>query len=482
MLFYRFLNLIITAWQIHVWSTCEKEGKTVNFIYACLLIINVALAAIFFLTEFFLTKDSRTAISMKVLYPYTETPVKILLLCTIASSCDYSGVGDFIMLQNLVRADIMSSYISYAWKSFWPIIITPLNKVLMYVNSIVLYFFRMIRDAIGSALWTIYEWYQSIKFNIDIACCHVYEDDLGVLVIPIGRRIAEIGAKSLDCIFDGVEMTFNTCGVDVERNFDVSCPQIRCSPSFKIVLPSWNPDFYVNLDLHMPDIDIEMPEINIQFHEHYYHGFLQHIKSGRYVHPEGGIGDHRRRLLLGPAVLDPALVFRFHKDGCIEHDASELFWHPDQGHAEAGNKLILHEGGHTRRLEFKLHNDGALENVHSHLFAHVETTDKPYLFLSTIGHKDDTAFRVVPFKKGSERRCLNGHIMRVLFETPDLYKNVVAIECDKCRRTGLGNPVGTPFYHCPLCKFDTCVECPLALTPQQTGLGKPLAPTISNRA
>ena len=119
----------------------------------------------------------------------------------------------------------------------------------------------------------------------------------------------------------------------------------------------------------------------------------------------------------------------------------------------------------------------------SHLFAHVEATGRPYLFLSTIGHQPDAAFRMVPFKKGSERRCLNGHIMRVLFDIPPLYQNVAAIECDKCRRTGLGNPAGTPFYHCPLCKFDTCVECPLALTPQQGGLGKPLiAPTNSNRA
>lgn len=244
------------------------------------------------------------------------------------------------------------------------------------------------------------------------------------------------------------------------------------------MLPKWNPDFYINLDLHMPDLDVEMPDINIEFHEHYYYGFIQHIKTGLYVHPEYGYGNHQTKLLLGPAVPDPALIMKFHKDGCIEHDQSELFWHPDTGHAVPGNKIVLVEGGHVRRLEFKLHNDGALEMIHSHLFVHVEP-GKPYLFLSTIGHQADVAFRIVPFKKGSERRCLNGHIMRVQCEMPAIYENVGSVECDKCRRTGLGKPVGTAFYHCGLCKYDTCVECPLVLTPSQE-LGREVKP--SNRA
>lgn len=486
MLFYRFLNVVIISFQLQAWLTLNKSNEianTVGFIGTCLLFANVILAAIFFLAEFLLTKDSKTVVSLKVIHPYTETPVKILLLFTSASTCVSPHVDEFNTLQQLIRLDLIVSYISYAWKSFWPLILTPLNKGLMYINSLALYMLRITRDAIYGVLLTIYEFYQSLKFNLDIACCHVYEDDMGIMHIPLGRRLADSASRTFDCLFDGVDVTLATCGIDVERNFDVSFPQIRCSPSFKVILPSWNPDFYVNLDLHVPNIDLEMPEINVEFHEHFYYGFLQHIKSGRYVHPDGGTGEHKCKLVLGPAVLDPGLVFRFHKDGCIEHDQSELFWHAEKGHAEPGHKLLLHEGGHTRRLEYKLHNDGALENIHSHLFAHVEATGRPYLFLSTIGHQPDAAFRMVPFKKGSERRCLNGHIMRVLFDIPPLYQNVAAIECDKCRRTGLGNPAGTPFYHCPLCKFDTCVECPLALTPQQGGLGKPLvAPTNSNRA
>ena len=51
---------------------------------------------------------------------------------------------------------------------------------------------------------------------------------------------------------------------------------------------------------------------------------------------------------------------------------------------------------------------------------------------------------------------------RVKLEIPEIYASVATIQCDKCRRSGLGKPKGAPFYHCSLCKYDTCVECPLS--------------------
>jgi len=56
-------------------------------------------------------------------------------------------------------------------------------------------------------------------------------------------------------------------------------------------------------------------------------------------------------------------------------------------------------------------------------------------------------------------------------EIPEIYATVATIQCDKCRRAGLGKPEGAPFYHCALCKYDTCVECPLSLNMNGGGGG-----------
>ena len=153
MLFYRFLNLVIASFQIKLWLSISKSneaGNTVGFVGICLLLANVILAAIFFLVEFLLTKDSRTVSSMNVIHPYTETPVKILLLCIVSSSCVTPYVAEFSTLQQLIRLDVIVSYISYAWKTFWPLIITPLNRGLMYLNSIALYVLRISRGDLFS--------------------------------------------------------------------------------------------------------------------------------------------------------------------------------------------------------------------------------------------------------------------------------------------------------------------------------------------
>jgi hypothetical protein len=190
-------------------------------------------------------------------------------------------------------------------------------------------------------------------------------------------------------------------------------------------------------------------------------GFIQHIKSGLYVYPESGIGEHLDRLLLGPPVKDPHLVFRMHKNGCIEHDETEMFIHIHQGHAVPNSKLVLHEGGHVKFLYFKFWADGSWEHPFSKLFVHPDFTDpKRYLHLSTLGHHEGVAFRFIKYNPAPEKVCLNGHRMRICLQIPEEYSNVLHVECDKCGKLGLGVPEGSPFYHCQKCKYDLCVECP----------------------
>jgi len=134
-------------------------------------------------------------------------------------------------------------------------------------------------------------------------------------------------------------MFVQACGIPTVRR-----PGIMCYMTFnpvEIILPQCDSYGYEGIGGDVEEAPRDTGE--------YFLGFLQHIKSGRYVYPDGGYGAHTSRLLLGPPVPDPAFVFRFHKDGSFEHDQSELFVHPDKGAAEPGNYLILHEGGHVRR-------------------------------------------------------------------------------------------------------------------------------------
>ena len=169
MLFYRGLNLLIASFQVYyvgLLSTSNSIGNTLGLMGQILVWLNLATAGLFFLSELCLSRESRTNVSMKTLYPFTETPLKIILLCTAASTCAAEDVDDFGMLQWLIRTDVIFSYVSYAWKTFWPIIITPVNRILMYINSIFIYILRIIRDLIYSALVWLYEVYQATKVRI----------------------------------------------------------------------------------------------------------------------------------------------------------------------------------------------------------------------------------------------------------------------------------------------------------------------------
>ena len=204
MLFYRFLNLVIASFQIQLWCTLNSSnevGTTVGFVGTCLLFANVILATIFFLAEFLLTKDSRTVLSMKVIHPYTETPVKILLLCILASSCITPYVDEFNTLQQLVRLDVVVSYISYAWKTFWPLIITPLNRGLMYVNSLALYILRITRGNTAYCDHTYYSMYHIFFYAF-------HSSFSSMPILPLSRY-------AVFCAFDYV------------RILQVSCVQYR---------------------------------------------------------------------------------------------------------------------------------------------------------------------------------------------------------------------------------------------------------------
>ena len=151
-------------------SASDSIDGTLGIMGECFVYSNLALAALFFLTELCLSRDSRTNVSMKTLYPYTETPLKIILLCTAASTCAATDLDDFGMLQWLIRTDVVFSYLAYAWKSFWPIIITPVNRLLMYINSIIIYVLRIVRDLIYSLLKSLYDLLQACKVEEKTEC------------------------------------------------------------------------------------------------------------------------------------------------------------------------------------------------------------------------------------------------------------------------------------------------------------------------
>lgn len=435
MLFYRALNVTIVATEIYYLRMLEDNntddsGKAVGIFGFMLLYANFIVALVFLVSEIFFPHDSATLQKVKASYPYTETPLKIALLYSIGVSCAKESNLFFTGLQTYVLLDLVVSYLSYAWKTFWPIIIIPTNKALINVNAAVLYLMRITRGlrvffmpatfstyltlslsrTHTDMIYSFYVWLLDqffwIKFEFDLKCCKIREGE----PVPIGRKISNLCSKTITFTCDGIEFVLQASGIEVERA-DVGCCcwfSIQCTPSLKIILPRYNVNVYEAIE----EAVVPEPPQNLDYNL----GFLQHVKTGRYVHPEGGEGVHHAKLILGPPVQDPAFIFRFHKDGSLEHDQTELFVHPDKGAANPGHNVILHDGGHHKRLAWQLHADGAFEHNLSHLFVHVEEKqgldEKSYLFLSTIGHQDSLAFKMIPFKPGSERRCLNNHIMR----------------------------------------------------------------------
>ena len=153
MLFYRGINLLILSYEFYFLMLMKNnlavESPVVDFIGTIgqsLILANLAVGALFFLVELILSRDSPTLASVKASYPYTETPIKIALLSTIGVS-SWCGELDpnFYALQLLIRTDLVLSYLSYAWRTFWPILIIPINKLLMYINSTLLFIIRLIR-------------------------------------------------------------------------------------------------------------------------------------------------------------------------------------------------------------------------------------------------------------------------------------------------------------------------------------------------
>jgi len=153
MLFYRALTVAIMIAEVYYLQKIQAEStsgpnvlnNTVGVMGNLLLYLNLIAGSIFLLFELFFPRDSATLQKVKQSYPYTETPVKIVLLYTIGVSCAAGLDPFFPTLQMLVQLDLVISYLSYAWKSFWPILIIPVNEALMYANSTVLYVLRIIR-------------------------------------------------------------------------------------------------------------------------------------------------------------------------------------------------------------------------------------------------------------------------------------------------------------------------------------------------
>lgn len=243
---------------------------------------NIAFAALFFLVELILARDSPTAARVKTSYPFTETPAKIALLTTVAVTCGSSDV-DFVMLQWLIRIDLILSYLSYSWKSFWPIVIVPVNSALMKINAAILTVIRFIRDCSYTVIIWQYDFVYWAKFEFELACCQIKEGQ----PVPLGRKIASGLCRICDITWDLAEWALTCCGLPVERDMGVICPTIECCQTAegcqtavgcRIRLPKSSFD-YVEIE------DVEIKVMRDDVLGEYFLGFLQHIKSGMYMYP-----------------------------------------------------------------------------------------------------------------------------------------------------------------------------------------------------
>lgn len=54
-------------------------------------------------------------------------------------------------------------------------------------------------------------------------------------------------------------------------------------------------------------------------------GYLQHVESSLFVHPEGGVGVSQAKLVFGSASEEERLRFILHPDGALEHKVSGAF-------------------------------------------------------------------------------------------------------------------------------------------------------------
>lgn len=133
-------------------------------------------------------------------------------------------------------------------------------------------------------------------------------------------------------------------------------------------------------------------------------GYVQHLDSRLFVHPQGGHGKANTSLVLHPGGLwasglgtktpkivgEDRLVWNLHADGSLEHAESGgarglprmfsyqcqrasiqtspgLFVHPKGGRAKEEVPLILHPGGHERRLAFELTKEGNLRHIETNV-------------------------------------------------------------------------------------------------------------------
>ena len=159
MLFYRALTVVIMIFEIYYLTALNNsiadEGGNLSdsiSLFAILLLwANLLFGISFLLLELILSRESPTLKNAKSSYPFTETPLKIALLYMVGISCPVQAFPYFTTLQSLIQLDLVFSYLSYAWKTFWPIIIVPVNKFLMQINAYILYVMRIIR---GTFLYT----------------------------------------------------------------------------------------------------------------------------------------------------------------------------------------------------------------------------------------------------------------------------------------------------------------------------------------
>ena len=480
---YRVCLAIITSFEMYYMALIDegiKSGGPLEFMYQFIIAANFLLAMALLISEMPCCKSMPFSDQMKDAGVLFETAIKLILVQALgaSSSCSKPGgsmpVGTPIfwgtngsnleILLLLIRIDISAEIIGAALRPYWPEVIKWINLTLRWINQQIFAFALCVKERLYWIVFLIISCCRWIKNELETAltaclhsCGHDKHVDWGACRVCC-RLICGFAASVFDSTMSLLDHCFKFCCLNVRTP--------RCVGYYEEIAP-----------------DPEAEEMV---------GFIQHIKSGQFIFPEQGQGGHLEKLILGPPVRDPAFAFRFFLDGSVEHIASGLFVHPAEGEVLDGMRLHLHAGAHVKKLAFTLDNKDGGDFKHSltgfYILpgAHLEN-GKRYLYFhspqSLSYHYDKTdprhsreavenmKFRVIRYAP-QEKRCNNGHVMRVLTKLPTEYvqHRAIGIQCDQCGNPGLGAPPGSvhyhpdrsgAFYHCEHgCNFDCCLECP----------------------
>ncbi len=94
-------------------------------------------------------------------------------------------------------------------------------------------------------------------------------------------------------------------------------------------------------------------------------------KSGKCIHPSGGIANNGTELVIYDGCDEDRLKFEFTPRGSLKHKSGKCV-HPNGGTAKKGVHLVYHDGCDEDRLKFEFTPTGALKHTQTGLCVHPE--------------------------------------------------------------------------------------------------------------